>query len=169
MNQIQIHHEYFSSPDLISIRLNNRLLYQGPANVGSVDFVPHAGNNVLTVNLDVKSVGNFLYDSASNQVLKDSKVIIKEIIVEKRYFRSLVIKCGLVEVDLAQNINFPSKYLDHENVLTMAGSQYLIKFDYPIKNWMQIHRHQRDLTKIKANNILVTKRLNENTAQSKQE
>jgi hypothetical protein len=147
-NQIQIKHDFFSAPDKISIQINNKIIYTGNADIGTVDFVPDLGLNVLTVTLDLKSNGNFLYDSDNNQVIKDSKVKIHELIVDNRYFRSLVIKCGLVEIDLAKNLNFPSKYIDHENVLTMEGSQYLIKFEYPIKNWMQIHRHGRNIAQI---------------------
>ena len=158
-NQIQLDHEFFSQPDLISIHLNGKSIYKGNADVGVVDFIPENGCNVLTVTLESKTAGNFLYDNTIGQVTKDSKIKIQEIIVENRYFRSLVIKCGLVEVDLAKNLNFPSKYIDHENVLTMEGSQYLIKFDYPIKNWMQIHRHGRDLSKITPVNERVKQRL----------
>ena len=158
-NQIQIYHEFFSQPDRILIHINGKMIYQGDADIGAVDFVPEDGCNILTVTLESKTNGNFVYDDTIGQVIKDSKIKIQEIIVENRYFRSLVIKCGLVEVDLAKNLNFPSKYIDHENVLTMEGSQYLIKFDYPIKNWMQIHRHGRDLSKIKPVNQHVKQRL----------
>ena len=147
LNQIQIEHQYFSQPDEITVNLNGRGIYTGPADVGKLDFVPDQGTNVLNVILDHKQPGNFFYDDACRQVTKNSVTKIKEIIVEGRYFRSLLTKCGLVEIDIARNPDFPSKYIDHENCLTMAGSIYLIKFDFPIKQWMQIHLHGRDLSK----------------------
>jgi hypothetical protein len=64
-----------------------------------------------------------------------------------------------VEVDLRKNLNFWSKYIDHENVLTMAGSQYLIKFDFPVKHWMQLHKHGRDLDALTPTNQQVKKNL----------
>jgi hypothetical protein len=151
-NLLQIEHEYFSCPDTIVVYLNDEKIYSGLADIGKIDFVPAVGLNVLRVMLDKKHPENFQYDSTKNQVLKDSKVRIKEIIVENRYFRSLTIKCGLVEIDIAKNLTFPSKYIDHENCLTMEGSVYLIKFEFPIKNWMQIHLHRRNLDDIKQTN-----------------
>lgn len=151
-NQIQLDHEYFDEPDTISVSLNGTVIYSGSAEVKHINFSPSDGTNVLTVKLDKKQSGNFKYDNVSNQVLKNSTVKIKEIIVEDRYFRSLVIKCGLVEIDLEKNLGFPSKYIDHENCLTMEGSIYLIKFDWPIKHWMQIHLHGRDLSLLQLNN-----------------
>jgi hypothetical protein len=41
----------------------------------------------------------------------------------------------------------------------MEGSEYSIKFDYPIKNWMQIHRHGRDLDIKQQSNQLVKEKL----------
>jgi hypothetical protein len=151
-NQIQIDHEYFVGPDDISVNLNGVVIYSGPANIEKIDFYPSNGTNILTVTLDKKQSENFKYDSVSNQLLKNSTVKIKEIIVEDRYFRSLVIKCGLVEVDLEKNLGFPSKYIDHENCLALEGSIYLIKFDCPIKHWMQVHLHGRNLRTLQFKN-----------------
>jgi hypothetical protein len=151
-NQIQIDHKYFTEPDDISVNLNGVVIYSGPATVEKINFCPSNGPNILTVTLDKKQSENFKYDSVNNQILRDSVVKIKEIIVEDRYFRSLTTKCGLVEVDLVKNLNFPSKYIDHENCLTMEGSIYLIKFDYPVKYWMQVHLHGRDLNTLQIKN-----------------
>ena len=144
-NQIHIKHEYFDSPDLITIMHNQTQIYHGPATVEVLDFLPTPGTNTITVYLDQKMPGNFVYNNSTQQVEKNSKTIINEIIVESRYFRSLVTKCGLVEIDLAKNLSFPSKYIDHENVLTMEGSSYFIKFDSPIKQWIHIHPHGKNL------------------------
>ena len=146
MNQLQIDHIHFSEPDIIVVNLNDREIYTGPANIGFLDLLPRHGKNILTVLMQKKQIGNFEYDAQSQKVVKDSQVKIKELIIESRYFRSLLTKCGLVEIDLEKNLNFPSKYIDHENVLTMEGSLYLLKFDFPIKHWMQIHKHSRILT-----------------------
>ena len=159
MNQLQIKNLYESTPDTITVRLNNNVIYSGPADVQSIDFNPANGINILTVSLDLKAPGNFYYNNQTSQVEKNSKVIVHEIIVESRYFRNLITKCGLVEVDLSKNLSFPSKYIDHENVLTMEGSEYLIKFEYPIKKWMHIHRFGRDLDKLKITNQRVKERL----------
>lgn len=159
MNQIQIVNHCFDAPDVITIRLNEEIIYQGPATVGTVNFDPRVGENRLSVTLDIKSPGNFYYNSNTGQLEKNSQVKIHEIIVESRYFRSLLTKCGLVEIDLKKNLNFPSKYIDHENVLTMEGSEYSIKFDYPVKKWMQIHLHGRDLDALAESNKRVKERL----------
>jgi len=156
VNQLQIVHEYITDPDKIIVRLNGDVIYTGPATVGSINFQPQIGMNTMTVLLDIKSPGNFFYNDQTGQVEKNSRVTINELIVESRYFReSLIVKCGLVEVDLAKNLSFPSKYIDHENVLVMEGSEFLIKFEYPIKNWMQIHKHGINLTDLKETNQLV--------------
>jgi hypothetical protein len=160
MNQIQLRHEYTTLPDKITVKLNDRIVYHGNADVDFIEFNPVIGVNKLSVLLDVKSTGNFLFDNMSNQVKIDSKIEIKEIIVESRYFRNLVVKCGLVEIDLKKNIHFPLKYLAPNNILTMEGSEYLIKFEYPIKNWMQVHRYGRDLDKIQLTNQRVKDGLN---------
>ena len=159
LNQLQLVHEYMTVPDRITVKLNNIVIYQGPADIEFIDFVPALGSNKLSIILDIKSQGNFYYNNENCQVEKDSKIAIKEIIVESRYFRSLVTKCGLVEIDLKKNIHFPLKYLAPNNILTMEGSEYSIKFDYPIKNWMQIHRHGRDLDIKQPFNQLVKERL----------
>lgn len=160
MNQLQLKHSYFSEPDLITVKLNDTILYSGPAGATQlIDFVPALGTNRLTVKLDKKSTGNFYYNSETEQVEKDSKVVIHELIVESRYFRNLVVKCSFVEIDLEKNLSFPSKYIDHENVLTMEGSEYFLKFEYPIKRWMHIHRFGRDLDKIEITNQRVKERL----------
>jgi hypothetical protein len=159
LNQLQLSHEYLTIPDKITVKLNDMIIYQGLADIEFIDFVPVLGLNKLSILLDTKSKGNFYYNNKSGQVEKDSKITIKEIIVESRYFRSLVTKCGLVEIDLKKNIHFPLKYLAPNNILTMEGSEYLIKFDYPIKNWMQIHRHGRDLDVDQTSNQLVKERL----------
>ena len=159
INQLQLSHSYITVPDKITVCINNKILYQGDANIECIDFVPETGTNILTVTMDTKSPGNFLYNTETNQVEKDSRVVIKEIIVESRYFRSLVTKCGLVEVDLKKNIHFPLKYLAPDNVLTMEGSVYLIKFDYPVKKWMQIHLHGRDLDNLQLTNQIIKERL----------
>lgn len=159
INQLQLFHSYISSPDKITVRLNGNVLYQGDASVECIDFAPVLGTNILTVTVDAKTPGNFYYNSETSQVEKNSKIEIKELIVESRYFRSLVTKCGLVEVDLAKNIHFPLKYLAPNSTLTMEGSEYLIKFEYPVKHWMQIHLHGRDLTKIELTNQQVKERL----------
>lgn len=160
MNQLQLKHEYITEPDKIIVRLNGDVIYAGIATVGSIDFQPQLGINRLTVLLDTKSPGNFFYNSQTGQVEKNSRLTIDELIVESRYFRKpLIIKCGLVEVDLAKNLSFPSKYIDHENVLTMEGSEFLIKFEYPIKNWMQIHKHGRDMQQITKTNCLVKEKI----------
>lgn len=159
INQLQLSHSYITIPDKITVRLNDVVLYQGDADIEYINFEPVAGINKLTVAVDTKSQGNFSYNSETNQVEKDSKIEIKELIVESRYFRSLVTKCGLVEVDLTKNIHFPLKYLAPNSVLTMEGSEYLIKFEYPVKHWMQIHLHSRDLNKIKITNETVKERL----------
>lgn len=158
-NQIHIKHKYFTLPDLICIRLNGSEVYSGPGNLEKLDFSPTNGTNILTVTLVEKKPGNFYYDPVTNTVLKDSAIWINEIIVENRYFRSLVVKCGLVEIDLEKNLNFPSKYIDHENCITMEGSVYLIKFESPIKHWMQVHLHGRDLNKIQISNQRVQEKL----------
>jgi hypothetical protein len=155
MNQLQLLHEYVAEPDKITVKINREIVYTGDATVEFVNFQPILGTNILTVSLDTKSPGNFFYNNYTRQVENNSIVTINEIIVESRYFRNLVIKCGLVEVDIAKNLAFPSKYIDHENVLTMEGSEYLIKFEYPIKNWMQIHKHGRDLNNMNQSNQLV--------------
>lgn len=159
INQLQLLHSYVSSPDKITVRLNGNVLYHGDADIEYIDFDPAVGTNILTVAVDTKTAGNFFYNDETSQVEKNSKIEIKELIVESRYFRSLVTKCGLVEVDLKKNIHFPLKYLAPNNVLTMEGSEYLIKFEYPVKNWMQIHLHGRDLEKIELTNQLVKERL----------
>ena len=159
INQLQLSHSYVTVPDKITVRINNKILYQGDADIEHIDFVPDSGTNILTVTIDVKSPGNFLYNTETNQVEKDSRIVIKEIIVESRYFRSLVTKCGLVEVDLKKNIHFPLKYLAPDNVLTMEGSEYLIKFEYPVKKWMQIHLHGKDLDNLQLTNQTVKERL----------
>lgn len=159
INQLQLSHSYVTVPDKITVRINNKILYQGDADIEHIDFVPDSGTNILTVTTDVKSPGNFLYNTETNQVEKDSRIVIKEIIVESRYFRSLVTKCGLVEVDLKKNIHFPLKYLAPDNVLTMEGSEYLIKFEYPVKKWMQIHLHGKDLDNLQLTNQTVKERL----------
>lgn len=158
-NQICLKNEYFDSPDIVTVCHNEIEIYQGPADLDAIDFVPTVGINTLTVTLDKKMPGNFFYNSAANQVEKDSKVIINEIIVESRYFRSLVIKCGLVEIDLEKNLSFPSKYIDHENVLTMEGSKYFIKFESPIKRWMHIHLHGRELSMQPAVNSAIKEKI----------
>jgi len=145
-NQICIKNQYFDKPDIITVCHNEIEIYHGLADLDAIDFEPTIGLNTLTVTLDKKMPGNFLYNPVTNQVEKNSKIIINEIIVESRYFRSLVIKCGLVEIDLEKNLTFPSKYIDHENVLTMEGSKYFIKFESPIKRWMHIHLHGKDLS-----------------------
>jgi hypothetical protein len=144
-NQIHIKNEYFDAPDIITVCHNDIEIYHGPADLGVIDFVPTIGINTLTVTLDKKMPGNFFYNSTTDQLEKDSKIIINEIIVESRYFRLLVIKCGLVEIDLAKNLSFPSKYVAQSNVLTMEGSKYFIKFKSPIKKWMHVHLHGTDL------------------------
>jgi hypothetical protein len=154
MNQLQLLHNYTTEPDRITVRLNDKIIYSGAATVEAIDFQPDTGVNKLTVSLDVKSPGNFFYNCNSEQIEINSQVRINELIVESRYFRNLIIKCGLVEIDLKKNLMFPSKYIDHENVLTMEGSEYLIKFEYPIKNWFQIHKHGRNLEEIVPNNLL---------------
>lgn len=159
MNQLQLLHQYTTVPDKITIRLNNNVIYTGDADISSIDFLPESGLNELTMTLDVKSDGNFFYNGTTNQLEKNSSVKINEIIVESRYFRSLVTKCGLVEVDLKKNLTFPTKYIDHENMLTMEGSIYLIKFEYPIKNWMQIHKHCRNLEDIVTTNQIVKEKI----------
>lgn len=159
INQLQLTHSYINVPDKITVCFNNKILYQGDADIEHIDFVPESGTNTLTVTMDVKSTGNFLYNDKTNQVEKDSRIVIKEIIVESRYFRSLVTKCGLVEVDLKKNIHFPLKYLAPESVLTMEGSTYLIKFEYPVKNWMQVHLHGKDLDALQLTNQTVKERL----------
>lgn len=159
MNQLQLKHSFETIPDTIIVKLNNDVVYHGPADVPSIDFFPTPGTNILTVLLESKAQGNFYFNAETNQVEKDSTVLIHELIVESRYFRNLVIKCGLVEVDLKKNLSFPSKYIDHENVLTMEGSEYLIKFEYPVKKWMHIHRFGRDLDKIEITNQRVKERL----------
>ena len=159
MNQLQLQHKYTTMPDLITVRLNDQIIYRGNADIESIDFEPAQGINELTVTLDVKSPGNFVYNNATGQVDQDSSVKISELIVESRYFRSLVIKCGLVVVDLKKNLSFPSKYIDHENMITMEGSKYLIEFEYPIKNWMHIHKHGRNLEGIQLTNNLVREEL----------
>jgi hypothetical protein len=164
-NQIQIEHTFFTTPDEISVYLNDDIIYRGPADIGTIDFFPSSDINILTVTLDKKQTGNFYFDCVSNQVTKNSQTLIKEIIVENRYFRSLVIKCGLVEIDLEKNLNFPSKYIDHENCLTMEGSIYLIKFQMPIKHWMQIHLNGRDLRMIKSKNDKIRSALQLNQKQ----
>ena len=145
MNQLYIEHTYFSKPDTITVRHNGLPIYNGPANVNVVDFRPVDGENVITVTLDSKHEGNFFYNSNTGSVEKDSWVKMSNLVVQNSHFRSLMIKCGLVEIDLEKNITFPNKYIDHENVLTMEGSIYLIKFEYPVKNWMHIHLHGRNL------------------------
>jgi hypothetical protein len=147
-NLIELNHIFYSTPDIVTVELNNQVIYCGSADVRKINFIPQHGLNILTVTLNKKSSGNFMYDSQTNRVLKDSSVTVKEIIVENRYFRSLITKCGLVEVDISKNLSFPSKYIEHDNCLCMEGSIYLIKFEYPIKNWMQIHLHGTDLSKI---------------------
>lgn len=159
MNQLQLHHEYITVPDKITVRLNDVVIYNGDADVETIDFQPIIGMNKLTVSLDIKSPGNFFYNNSSGQIDKNSNVTIKELIVESRYFRNLITKCGLVEIDLKKNLTFPTKYIDHENVLTMEGSEYLIKFEYPIKHWMQIHKHARDLAVLTPTNNLVKDQL----------
>jgi hypothetical protein len=159
INQLQLSHEYITVPDKITISLNNKIIYQGNADIEFIDFVPAIGTNKITITLDTKSEGNFFYNNSAGQVEKDSTITVKELIVESRYFRSLVIKCGLVEIDLKKNIHFPLKYLAPNNILTMEGSEYSIKFDYPIKNWMQIHRHGRDLDIKQQSNQLVKEKL----------
>jgi hypothetical protein len=159
-NQLEICHEYFQCPDDIIVDLNNIEIYSGAADIRQIDFDPAPGSNVLRVTLAKKYPGNFEYDPSLNSVTKNSKVRINNIIVENRHFRSLVIKCGLVEIDLAKNLSFPSKYIDHENCLTMEGSIYLIKFDFPVKNWMQIHLHGRNLESIRPANSHARELLN---------
>lgn len=159
MNQLQLEHNYTTEPDKITVKLNNTILYSGNATVKNIDFLPKHGINILTVSLDHKSLGNFFYNPETELVEINSTVVIKEIIVESRYFRNLVIKCSLVEVDIEKNLAFPSKYINHENVLTMEGSEYMIKFEYPIKHWMQIHKHGRNLKAMHEANKLVKDRL----------
>ena len=151
-NLLQLKHEYFAAPDDISVYLNDLQLYRGPADTTRIDFSPVVGSNTLRVILDHKHPGNWQYDSGQDMILKDSKVTIQEIIVEDRYLRSLTTKCGLVEINLEKNLNFPSKYIDHENCLTMEGSVYLIKIEFPIKHWIQIHLHGRNLNNIQPTN-----------------
>jgi hypothetical protein len=159
INQLQLLHEYTTMPDIITVALNDTVLYHGEANIEFIDFAPLVGANKLTVKLNTKSKGNFYYNNKTCQVEKDSKITINELIVESRYFRSLVTKCGLVEIDLKKNIHFPLKYLAPANILTMEGSEYSIKFEYPVKNWMQIHRHSRDLSISQPFNQLVKEKL----------
>lgn len=159
MNQIQLNHSYRSEPDQIDIVHNGVAIYHGPATLSELDFTPTTGSNHLIVTLVSKHVDNFQYNNVTNQVDFNSTVTVKEIIVESRYFRSLVTKCGLVEVDLEKNLNFPSKYIDHENTLTMEGSRYFIKFDCPIKRWMQIHLHGVNLDHVKSINPQIKEKL----------
>jgi hypothetical protein len=144
-NLLQLEHTHFGTPDHISVVLNATLVYSGAADIGKIELDPKQGQNSLQVILDKKQDCNFRYDAEKAQVVKNSHVLVKELVIHDRYFRSLLTKCGLVEIDIKKNLHFPSKYIDHENCLTMEGSIYLIKFDLPIKNWMQIHLHGRDL------------------------
>jgi len=158
MNQLQLTHTYITNPDQIIVQINSNEIYHGPADVEFINFDPIVGINVLTVKLEKKSDGNFLYNNQTNQVEKDSHLQIKELVVESRYFRSLLTKCGIIEIDIKKYLSFPSKYL-HGKMLTMEGSEYCIKFEFPIKNWMQIHKHGRILEDIQGVNQKVKEQM----------
>lgn len=148
MNQLHLETIYDHTPDQICIILNNREIYKGNAFCGKINFEPCSGTNLLKVFLTVKSPGNFIYDNDTQSIKFDSRVIVKEIIVEKRYFRSLLHKFGKTVVDLEKNPNFHCKELPGSTMLTMANQHYEICFDYPVKFWMQKNLHDKDLLEL---------------------
>ena len=160
MNWIDISNTYNKIPDIIGIYLNDIEIYQGPGDVQNLKFMPRAGDNVLKVCLIKKSNDNFIFDSTHNKRIFDSTVEFKSIVVENRYLRSLLNKCGLVEIDIKKHVNFEQQYLHGATVMTMENSCYSIKFPTPIKNWIQLNLHNRILNNGSDSYINIKKELN---------
>ena len=146
MNQLHIATTFDHTPDCIQVDLNNSTVFKGAAFTGVINLTPQPGINQLRVHVRKKSAGNFVYDSTKNSVLYDSNVIVNEIIIECRYFRSLLNKCGKVVVDLELNPGFDHSEILGSNIITMEGAYYEIEFEYPVKFWIQKMLHSRDLT-----------------------
>lgn len=146
MNQLHLATTFDHVPDYIQVVLNNNTIFEGAAFNGAINLTPQLGVNQLRVHVRKKSAGNFVYDSIENSVLYDSNVVVNEIIIENRYFRSLLHKCGKVVVDLDKNPGFDRSEISSTNIITMEGAYYEIEFEYPIKFWMQKMLHDRDLT-----------------------
>jgi hypothetical protein len=146
MNQLHLAITFNHTPDCIQVELNNNTIFKGAAFNGTIDLTPKQGTNRLQVHVVKKSAGNFVYSSAKNSVIYDSTVTVNEIIIERRYFRSLLHKCGKVIVDLDLNPGFDRPEIPGSNIITMEGAYYEIEFEYPVKFWMQKMLHGRDLT-----------------------
>ena len=146
MNQLHIATTFGHTPDGIQVELNNNTIFEGAAFNGAIDLIPQPGVNQLRVHVRKKSAGNFVYDSIKNSVLYDSNIVVNEIIIESRYFRSLLHKCGKVVVDLDLNPGFDVSEIPGSNIITMEGAYYEIEFEYPVKFWMQKMLHGKDLT-----------------------
>jgi hypothetical protein len=146
MNQLHIATTFDHTPDGIQVELNNNIIFEGDAFTGVINLTPQPGVNRLRVHVRKKSAGNFVYDSKKNSVLYDSHITVTEIIIESRYFRSLLHKCGKVVVDLDLNPGFDRPEIPGSNIITMEGAYYEIEFEYPVKFWMQKMLHGRDLT-----------------------
>jgi hypothetical protein len=146
MNQLHLTTKFDQAADHIQIEFNENIVFEGSAFNGSIDIQPKNGVNRLRVYLIEKSPGNFVYSSLENTVKYDSNVIVNEIIIQHRYFRSLLHKCGKVVVDLKKNPGFKQPEIIGTNILTMARSYYEIEFEFPVKFWMQRMLHGRDLT-----------------------
>jgi hypothetical protein len=146
MNQLHLTTEFDQTADHIQIELNENTVFEGLAFGGSIDIQPKNGVNRLRVHLIEKAPGNFVYSPMENMVKYDSNVIVNEIIIQHRYFRSLLHKCGKVVVNLKKNPGFTQPEIIGTNILTMAESYYEIEFEYPVKFWMQRMLHSRDLT-----------------------
>jgi len=146
MNQLHLTTEFDQTADHIHIELNENIVFEGSAFDGSIDIQPKNGVNQLRVYLIEKSLGNFVYSPLENTVKYDSNVIVNEIIIQHRYFRSLLHKCGKVVINLKKNPGFKRPEIIGTNILTMAGSYYEIEFEYPVKFWMQRMLHGRDVT-----------------------
>lgn len=144
MNTLFLQHTFDHTPDTIVIKLNDRTVYLGPANVCEHGLEPRLGMNTLEVCLLTKSPGNFVY--ANGAIEFDSMTRVKELVIEDRYFRSLLHRCGVTMIDKIQNPEFPQDQLPGSTVLTMQGSCYCIEFEYPIKGWMQWHKHHRTIS-----------------------
>jgi hypothetical protein len=159
MNWIDISNTYNKIPDIIGVYFNNIEIYQGPGNVQHLQFMPRPGDNILKVRLLKKSNDNFIFDSTHNERVFDSTVEIKNIVVENRYLRSLLNKCGLVEIDIKKHVNFEQQYLHGATVMTMENSCYSITFPTPIKNWIQLNLHNRVLNNESNSYINIKKEL----------
>ena len=137
---ITLEHDFVREPIRTSVVLNDAVLYKGKLTEKVLEFTCEAKNeNSLKIFLHNKLPNDTVVDKQNN-IIKDTFIKVKAIQIDKRSLKFAINDLGHIKYDtgeITKNITYLSK-----------NGYYEIKFDLPIKNFLQRYYSKWDKYKV---------------------